>query len=406
MKRGEIVQILRELKQLAGRVANSGPFDAHVYLGRFLDYIDNCPILKEYICHCKLEIPEEQVGIKLKEFVEGFGHEPLYLSSSSEGEVAFLYRALTLLRDDIDTIRMIGHCLCHINDGMVMIATFGERLVLPFYDAIENYFNRHIEEVVSSDSVTSEVNYNILDSLIKEIDDLYACVNLTAPLLVKWRFKAAQKLSAIYGSESDEVRWFCESAFPAPGAENGMLAETLGMLQKEFTKMRNRFMPKETKEASRENRIAVDSKYSYDVFVSHANANKGSFVDSLEAGLRKLKTNVWYDTDEIDWGDNLKTQIFNGLNKCRFGIVVISPEFLGREWTETELNELLQRQNESGQKIVLPLLYNLTVDEMKNRYPSLKDFKARVVKADEDVKDIVIDFARILIHALKSEIHS
>ena len=58
MKREEIVQILRELKQLAGRVATSGPFDAHVYLGRFLDYIDNCPILKEYVCHCKLEIPE------------------------------------------------------------------------------------------------------------------------------------------------------------------------------------------------------------------------------------------------------------------------------------------------------------------------------------------------------------
>lgn len=144
----------------------------------------------------------------------------------------------------------------------------------------------------------------------------------------------------------------------------------------------------------------------YDVFISHATADKEPFVDSLKDGLRKLKINVWYDTDEIDWGDNLKAQIFNGLDKCRFGIVVISPEFLGREWTEKELNELLQRQNESGQKVILPLLYNLTVDKMKNRYPALKDFKARVVKANEDVKDIVIDFARIMICALKSEFNS
>ena len=403
MKRGEIVQILRELKQLAGRVATSGPFDAHVYLGRFLDYIDNCPILKEYVCHCKLEIPEEQVEIKLKKFVEGFGREPLFLSSSSEGEVAFLYRALTLLRDDIDTIRMIGHCLCHVNNGKVMIATFGEKLVLPFYDAIENYFNRHIEEMDSSDSVTNEVNYNILDSLIGEIDDLYVCVNYSAPLLVEWRFKAAQKLSAIYGSQSDEVRWFCESAFPAPGAENGMLAETLGMLQKEFTKMRNQFMPKETKEADREYRIAVGSRYSYDVFVSHANANKGEFVNALKAALQRLNINIWYDANKIDWGDNWKLQIKNGLDKCRFGIVVISPEFLGREWTDKELNELLQRQNGTGQKVVLPLLYNITVEKMKEQYPQLTDFQARVVSPADRVEDIVIDFARILIRALKSE---
>lgn len=403
MKREEIIQILRELKQLAGRVANSGPFDVHVYLGRFLDYIDNCTILKEYVSHCKLEIPEEQVGIKLKEFLDSFGHEPLFLSSSSEGEVAFLYRVFTLVRDDIDTIRMIGHCLCHINDGTVMIASFSDKLVLPFYDAIENYFNRHIEEIVSSDSVTSEVNYNILDSLIKEIDNLYVCVDFTAPLLVKWRFKAEQKLSAIYGSESDEVRWFRESAFPAPGAGRGMLAETLGMLQREFTKMKNRFMPNETKEAGRGNRIAVDSKYAYDVFVSHANANKGEFVNALEMALQRLGISIWYDANKIDWGDNWKLQIKNGLAKCRFGIVVISPEFLGREWTDKELNELLQRQDSTGQKVVLPLLYNITVEKMKEQYPQLTDFQARVVSPTDSVEDVVIDFARILIRALKSE---
>ena len=403
MKRGEIVQILRELKQLAWRTANAGPFDAHAYLARFLDYIDNCAILKEYISRCKLEIPEAQVGIKLKEFVDSHGHEPLFLSSSSESEVAFIYRALTLLRNDLDAIRMIGYCLCHVNNGKTMIATFGEKLVLPFYDAIENYFNRHIEEIDLSDSVTREVNYNLLDSLIKGIDDLYVCVDSTAPLLVQWRFKAAQKLAAIYGSESDEVRWFRESAFPAPGAGKGMLAETLGMLQREFTKMKNRFMPKETKEADREYRIAVGSRYSYDVFVSHANANKGEFVNALKAALQRLNINIWYDANKIDWGDNWKLQIKNGLDKCRFGIVVISPEFLGREWTDKELNELLQRQNGTGQKVVLPLLYNITVEKMKEQYPQLTDFQARVVSPADRVEDIVIDFARILIRALKSE---
>ena len=98
---------------------------------------------------------------------------------------------------------------------------------------------------------------------------------------------------------------------------------------------------------------------------------------------------------------SLKEKIGEGLQRCRFGIVVLSPEFIGREWTEKELAELLGRQNASHQKVVLPLLYNLTVDEMRARYPALGDLKARQIATREDAKDVVIDFARVLIKSLR-----
>lgn len=144
-------------------------------------------------------------------------------------------------------------------------------------------------------------------------------------------------------------------------------------------------------------------KYAYDVFVSHANDNKQSFVDSLFDGLSRLRINIWYDSSEIDWGDNLKDKIMEGLEKCRFGIVVLSPEFIGRKWTETELLELLNRQNERHEKVVLPLLYNLTVEQMVEKYPALASIKAREITADEDADDVVIDFARVMIRALRSK---
>lgn len=147
----------------------------------------------------------------------------------------------------------------------------------------------------------------------------------------------------------------------------------------------------------------VVDKYAYDVFVSHANDNKQSFVDSLFDGLSRLRINIWYDSSEIDWGDNLKDKIMEGLEKCRFGIVVLSPEFMGRKWTETELLELLNRQNERREKVVLPLLYNLTVEQMVAKYPALASIKARVITADEDADDVVIDFARVMIRALRSK---
>lgn len=142
--------------------------------------------------------------------------------------------------------------------------------------------------------------------------------------------------------------------------------------------------------------------FQFDVFVSHANANKEELVNKLTTALSKLDVSIWYDANILDWGDNWKLQIANGLKKCRFGIVVVSPEFLGREWTEKELNELLQRQNETGEKVVLPLLYKLTVEDMKKQYPQLADFQARTIKPGDDLRDIVIDFARILIRALKA----
>lgn len=143
------------------------------------------------------------------------------------------------------------------------------------------------------------------------------------------------------------------------------------------------------------------AEYEYDVFVSHANANKQSFVDSLYDQLNRLRIRIWYDSTEIDWGDGLKEKIQEGLSKCRFGIVILSPEFIERKWTNQELSELLTRQNESHEKVVLPLLYNLTVEQMKEQYPVLGDIKAREVREDEDAKDVVIDFARILIRQLK-----
>jgi hypothetical protein len=145
----------------------------------------------------------------------------------------------------------------------------------------------------------------------------------------------------------------------------------------------------------------ANTQFQYDVFISHANDNKEEFVNGLTTALSKLDISIWYDANILDWGDNWKLQIANGLKKCRFGIVVISPEFLGREWTEKELNDLLQRQNETGQKVVLPLLYKMTVADMKKQYPQLADFQARTVNPDDDPRDIVIDFARILIRALK-----
>ena len=138
----------------------------------------------------------------------------------------------------------------------------------------------------------------------------------------------------------------------------------------------------------------------YDVFISHANKDKLDYVDTLYLALRKLGVSIFYDTDCISWGDSIKTSILEGTASSEFAIIVISENFFDREWTEKELSEFLKRQNESGQKIVLPLLHGITIEKLVEKYPELGDIKA-IQTATHSVEDIVILFAKELVKRLK-----
>lgn len=138
----------------------------------------------------------------------------------------------------------------------------------------------------------------------------------------------------------------------------------------------------------------------YDVFISHASADKEEYVDKLKAALDKLKVKIFYDKDTIEWGDNWKNKILEGVEKSEFAIIVISEKFFGREWTEKELSEFLNRQNRNGQKIILPILHNISMKDLKNKYPDVADIQA-LNTMDYSCEAISIEFAKILIQRLK-----
>lgn len=154
----------------------------------------------------------------------------------------------------------------------------------------------------------------------------------------------------------------------------------------------------------KEKRVAQSQTFKthkqYDVFISHANKDKAEYVDLLTMAVKRLGINVFYDTEEISWGDNWKQVILNGTESSEFALIVISSNFFGREWTERELHEFLTQQNESGQKIVLPLLYNITLDDLRFHYPELGDIQC--ISSDRFTKEeIVILLAKELIKRYK-----
>lgn len=138
----------------------------------------------------------------------------------------------------------------------------------------------------------------------------------------------------------------------------------------------------------------------YDLFVSHASKDKEELVESLYRSLDKLGIKIFYDKESIEWGDKWKEAILDGVNKAEFAIIVISENFFGREWTERELNELLSRQNRNGQKIILPILKNITMEQLQQKYPSVADIQA-IDSKDFSTDEITILFAKQLIKRLK-----
>lgn len=139
----------------------------------------------------------------------------------------------------------------------------------------------------------------------------------------------------------------------------------------------------------------------YDLFISHASKDKSTFVDELYETFSKLGIRIFYDKEVISWGDNWKKVILEGTEQSEFAVIVISNNFFGREWTERELNEFLQRQNSSNQKIILPLLYGVTRDDLLEKYPTLSEIQY-ISSEDYSVDEICILFAKELIKRIRT----
>jgi hypothetical protein len=110
----------------------------------------------------------------------------------------------------------------------------------------------------------------------------------------------------------------------------------------------------------------------FDVFISHASEDKGEVVFPLANQLRSIGVRVWYDDFELTVGDSLSRSIDHGLAQSSFGIVVISPAFLKKNWPEYELRGLISKEI-GGRKVILPIWHNVTRQEVLEYSPPLAD---------------------------------
>lgn len=133
--------------------------------------------------------------------------------------------------------------------------------------------------------------------------------------------------------------------------------------------------------------IDVGMTKQYDFFISHASEDKEDIVRALADALVNNGFKVWYDEFELRIGDSLRKSIDRGLINSRYGIVIISPSFIKKNWTEYELNGMVAREMD-GHKVILPIWHKITKDEVLKFSPTLVD-KMALNTAIHTISDIV-----------------
>jgi hypothetical protein len=133
-------------------------------------------------------------------------------------------------------------------------------------------------------------------------------------------------------------------------------------------------------------------EHEFDVFVSHATEDK-TYVIPLVLDLETAGVRVWFDSQRIGWGDDLRESIDRGLTNCTYGIVVFSPAFLRKKkWTEYELNGLFARE-QVGKRLILPIWHGITRADLIDYSPAFADRVAKNSSSDSraDIVESVLN---------------
>lgn len=137
--------------------------------------------------------------------------------------------------------------------------------------------------------------------------------------------------------------------------------------------------------------------YEYDVFISHANLDKEDVVNELVKQLHNLGIKVWVDKNNIAWGSSSRASMDEGLKKARYGIVILSPNYIAedRYWTKAEMDALFQLESATGRKILLPVWHCLDIEDVMAFSPLIASRNA-LNTATMTIAEIAIQVAKII----------
>lgn len=114
----------------------------------------------------------------------------------------------------------------------------------------------------------------------------------------------------------------------------------------------------------------------FDVFISHASDDKDTVARPLAAALQRKGLSVWFDEFALKIGDSLSKSIDGGVSQSRFGVVILSPKFFSKHWTQRELRGLVSQEVARDNRMILPIWHGVTHQDVAAFSTTLADVMA------------------------------
>jgi len=144
-------------------------------------------------------------------------------------------------------------------------------------------------------------------------------------------------------------------------------------------------------------------KKKWDVFLSHASEDKDDFTDEIVSRLEYFGVKVWYDSTILSVGDSLSKTIDTGLLYSKYGIIVLSDNFVKKGWTDYEFRSLLNREI-GNKKVILPIWHKITKENIEKYSPFLVG-KYALDSSRQTINQIVIDLIKVIKPKIYKNIH-
>lgn len=111
--------------------------------------------------------------------------------------------------------------------------------------------------------------------------------------------------------------------------------------------------------------------YEWDAFISHASEDKQSTAEPLSLELRRRGMRCWLDKSELRLGDDFLTKMNDGMARCFCGVLIISPRFMGKKYTNHEMEQLLNEAQKRSCTLI-PIAHEIDRKSIIEQYRSLE----------------------------------
>ena len=138
--------------------------------------------------------------------------------------------------------------------------------------------------------------------------------------------------------------------------------------------------------------LAIKMTKPYHLFISYATEDE-AYAKELSSHLRYLGLNVWFAPLSLKVGEKLLDSINAGLLASEYGLLLLSPPYLAKQWTSYEL-DVLHRQHIEDQKKLFPIWHGLDKSQIHQWNPGLSGIIS--LKSTEGLSSICGKIANVV----------